>query len=727
MAKNRKQQKKQRRQRTPEATATAPHNNPTQAAASSRHAFGLSSATLLPALALLLMVLVSFWPAFSAGFVWDDNVFIVKEPRVSTLTGLADIWLRPLGNAEFHYWPILYTSFWLDYQLWGFNPAGFHATNLLLHGANTVLLWRLLLRMNIPGAWLIAAVFALHPLRAEAVVWVIARKDLLATLFYLLAAGCWLRYRERPETATYLALLAWYVAGMLSKSVAITLPVVLLVWVWWQRGRIVGRDLAQITPLLLLGLAVGIYDMNLFNAQAVHDFNYSVAERLIIAGKAVWFYVGKLLWPHPLMFHYPHWDVSPANPLNWLGLLAALTLVAGLWLARHRIGRGPLAGILFFTITILPVLGLVSFGYMKFSFVADRYLYLPGIGLMSVLIAAAVTAWQRLSKHHSPLEGASKQAKPSLVGGQALVIILLTTYGTLTFQRAYVYENDIVLFRHIIATNPDAPEAWFNLGTVMMAQKQEQEAAIEAFREAIKQDPTIAKVYINLGSVLMKLERNEEAETAFRRAIELEPKDFTQESMPLRARHEATMAHLNLSNVLLDLKRPQDAETSLRNALALEPDDAIAQQSLASLLHQQGRNQEAMTLLRKLTQTTEPTITIYLLMGEVATALGRTELAARYFQQATTLKPEGASALAQQAAVHFKAGYYEKALEYYRRSIAIQPNNAEVHSNMGSALGQLGRMQEAIASFERALQINPQLESARANLALAKQRLNQPE
>ncbi|MGI9323069.1 MAG: glycosyltransferase family 39 protein, partial [Pseudomonadales bacterium] len=197
----------------------------------------------LPTAALLLMSIISYWPAYFAGFVWDDKVFLDAPPIVA-MSGLADIWFTP-GSLEFegHYWPLVYTTFWLEHKLWGFNPTAFHIINVLLHGAVTLLIWRLLARLSVPGAWLAAAIFAVHPVHVEAVAWVIARKDLLAALFYLLAAGCWLRFKNEPKTGAYLLMLALFTAGMLSKSFVITLPANLLVWAWWKQGRIAGKDL----------------------------------------------------------------------------------------------------------------------------------------------------------------------------------------------------------------------------------------------------------------------------------------------------------------------------------------------------------------------------------------------------------------------------------------------------------------------------------------------------
>ncbi|MGI9229296.1 MAG: glycosyltransferase family 39 protein, partial [Gammaproteobacteria bacterium] len=335
---------------------------------------------ILPPVALLLMVAISYYPAYFAGFVWDDKVFLEAAP-VQTLSGLMEIWFNPGSiQLEAHYWPMVFSSFWLEHRLWGYNPVGFHISNVLLHGIITLLLWRLLLQLTVPGAWLIAALFALHPAHVEAVAWTMGRKDLLATLFYLLAAGCWLRFQKRQQVGTYLIMLALFAAGMFSKSFVITLPAMLLVWAWWKRGRVGTSDLLQVVPLFLIGIIIAAGDLAFYSSRAEIDFHFSFPERLIIASKSLWLYVGTLLWPHPLAVIYPLWDTSPAELLNWLPLLAALTLALTLWLARHRIGRGPLVGVLFYAITLSPMLGFANNSYMEYSFTADRYLYLPIVG-----------------------------------------------------------------------------------------------------------------------------------------------------------------------------------------------------------------------------------------------------------------------------------------------------------------------------------------------------------
>ena len=254
-----------------------------------------------------------------------------------------------------------------------------------------LLLWRLLRRFTVPGAWVAAAVFAVHPVHVESVAWIIERKDVLSGMFYLLAATAWVRFAEQPRPRWYLSALAAYVAGLLSKSVVVTLPVALLIWHWWKRGRVTWSDVLRLAPFFVVGAAMTVADLLFNRSRGVGGFGYSLIERALIAARAFWFYVGKLFWPLDLAGIYPHWEVREADPLAWVGIGAAVALVAALWLLRRRIGRGPLAGLVFFGVTLSPVLGFVDFNYMLFSFVADRYQYLASIGITTMVVAAV--AW----------------------------------------------------------------------------------------------------------------------------------------------------------------------------------------------------------------------------------------------------------------------------------------------------------------------------------------------
>ena len=234
------------------------------------------------------------WGASSGTTSWSIR------RRSRELSGLRQIWFSPGAiEAEGHYWPLVYTPSGWSTGCGAPPPAGYHVVNVLLHLANTLLLWQLLRRLALPGAWLVAAVFAVHPLHVESVAWVIERKDVLSGLFYLAAAAVWIRFADEPRPAPgrYLAALALYAAGMLSKSVVVTLPVALLILIWWQRGSVAWIDLRRLAPFFLVGLAISVGDLIFNRSQAVARFDYSVIERGLIAARALWFYVGKTWWP----------------------------------------------------------------------------------------------------------------------------------------------------------------------------------------------------------------------------------------------------------------------------------------------------------------------------------------------------------------------------------------------------------------------------------------------
>ena len=281
-----------------EATLQSPE--PGEPEASGPRDRRLSVRHAVPALILGLLVAVSFFPAYQAGFVWDDVVF-TEEPVIRSTSGLKNIWLSPADiQNEGHYWPVTYTTFWLEHKLWGLAPLGYHIVNVLLHLANVLLLWRLLGRLSAPGAWAAAAVYAVHPLHVESVVWVIERKDVLSGLFYLTSLMTYIRFVETRRWPGYALALTLFVAGLLAKSVVVTLPAALLIWHWWKRDRISKADLFTTAPFFLAGLAITLADMAFYRSREVLALDYSLVERVLIAARALWFYAGKLIWPAPV-------------------------------------------------------------------------------------------------------------------------------------------------------------------------------------------------------------------------------------------------------------------------------------------------------------------------------------------------------------------------------------------------------------------------------------------
>ena len=526
----------------------------------------------LAPLALCLPVLVSYLPAMLWGdFVWDD-LPMIRTPAVREASGLRQIWLAPDQiQAEGHYWPLVYTLFWLQHKLWGFAPAGFHVVNVLLHLANTLLLWRLLRRLAVPGAWVVAAVFAVHPVRVESVAWVIELKDVLSGFLYLSAALAWLRFTEAPRPRWYVASVALYAAGLLAKSVVVTLPAALLIRQWWKHGRVTVTDLLRVAPFFVVGAAITAADLAFNRSRGVGGLGYSLLERTLIAARAVWFYVGKIFWPVDVGLIYPHWEVRVGDPLAWAGLAAAVGLVAALWLLRHRIGRGPLAGILFFGVTLSPTLGFVDYNFMLFSFVADRYQYLAGIGVLAVVVAAAARG---LASNRS---ARGRQALNAVLVGALLVVL-----GTSTWQHAANYRDGITFFRYIIAHNPEAREAHLNLGSALLKWYRLDEA-LAAYRVAEQQRPDDCKPPYGSGLALYHLGRLEEAEEAYLRALQTCP------------RYVAALA--DLGELRLAQKRYEAALAPLHTASEIDPANTDVWIDRGLALHHLGRTDEALQSL----------------------------------------------------------------------------------------------------------------------------------
>ena len=529
---------------------------------------------ILAVLVLAALAVGCYLPALSAGFVWDDEAF-TDAAAVREWSGLWRIWSSPRAiENEGHYWPLVYTSFWLEHKLWGFAPAGYHAVNVLLHAANTLLVRRLAERLAIPGAWLVAAVFAVHPLRVESVAWIIERKDLLSGLCYLAAFLAWLRFTDGPRTGRggrhYVLALALFAAGMLCKSIVVTLPAAFLIALWWRRGRVTGGDLRRVAPFFVVGAAIAAADVSFYNAREPLSLGYTAVERLLIAAHALWFYAGKLLWPGGLAVVYPHWEAGAGDPVAWGYVLAAAAVAAALWFLRGRVGRGPLAGVSFFAVTLSPVLGFVDYGYMQFSFVADRHQYLAGVGLIAVLVGAASRGAERLPR---------EVWRRCAAGGAAVALAVL---AALTWRHAGIYRDEVTFFTHIVAHNPAARGAQQNLGKALLDRGRPKEA-LAASRAAMEQEPDDVKAHANAGVALIRMGRLGEAETQLRAALALDP------------RHPVVLQ--NLAESLRKQERLDEALGYYRAAMEADPGNALPYAGMGHALFGLGRYEEALRSL----------------------------------------------------------------------------------------------------------------------------------
>jgi tetratricopeptide (TPR) repeat protein len=519
------------------------------------------------ALALAVVTLAVYAPVARHGFVdYDDDEYVFRNPRVRAgLSAEGVAWaFTSLEAANWH--PLTWLSHMLDCDLYGLRPAGHHLTNLVLHTLNVVLLFLIL-------AWLtgrtwpsaaVAALFALHPLNVESVAWVAERKNLLSTLFWILAIAAHGWYARRPGPRRYLAVVLATVLALLSKPMTVTLPVVLLLLDFWplgRMGRATGRLVVEKLPLVALAVLTSwiTFEAHRRGGSVVLVDAIPPGARLANAIVSYAAYALKLVWPARLGVFYPHRESSlPAAQVAATAVVLALLTAAALRAAP----RAPYltVGWLWYVVTLLPVIGIIQVGTQA---MADRYAYLPAIGLFVALAwgAAAMATRRSLSR--------------VLAVGLAAALVALAARTSVQLR---AWRDSVSLFTSTIAAVPDSWVAHYNLGNALTAAGRTAEAEGE-FAETVRLRPRFARAHNNRGDALDALGRHQEAIAAYREAIRVNP--------------DLAEAHNNLGTSLAASGRLAEAEVALREALAKRPDFVEAWLNLGIVLRRLGRLAES--------------------------------------------------------------------------------------------------------------------------------------
>jgi len=524
---------------------------------------------------LILMAIVVYLPALNGGYVLDDDDYLINNAHLRSLDGLARIWFHP-GELPDHY-SLTYTTFWLEYHLWGLEPLGYHVVNVILHAASALLLWRLLIVLRVPGTWAAAAIFAVHPVCVESVAWISERKNVLSMLLTLASMLCYLRFEPAwgttDQTAVRHARWTWYVcsillfaAAVLSKAAVVMLPAVLVVIYWWKRGRLDRRLVVRLVPLFPLAFATAMMTIQVEATQnGAHgpEWSFSLVERLIIAGRAVWFYVGKLIWPYPLSFVYPRWSIEAAAPWQFVYFAAAVGVLGWLWMARNRIRRGPIAAAAIYVIALFPVLGMFNIAFMRYSFVADHFQY-HAAAAFAALVGAAI--WSVFSTR-----------RPFVMRGAAVAVVLGLSM-VLSLERSALFADPVALYTDTIEKNPDCWMAHFNLGNAFVQVGRNQDAVAQ-FAETVKLRPKCAEAHNNLGKCLVASGQRAAAIRQFETTVVLLP--------------ENVGAHYNLAGVQFESGLFSEAAEHYRIAVEKNPEWMEAWMNLAVTYRQLHKDADA--------------------------------------------------------------------------------------------------------------------------------------
>jgi tetratricopeptide (TPR) repeat protein len=615
--------------------------------------------------ALALATFVAYSRCFNYPFVnYDDPTYVFQNAHVQA--GLsADSVNWAFTTFDCGYWhPLTWLSLQLDYELYGgLNSGGFHLTNVLMHTANTLLLF-LVLRGMTGMLWrsaMVAALFALHPLHVESVAWVTERKDVLFTLFWMLTLAGYLSYVRVPSVRRYLLAALPLALGLMAKPMLVTLPCVLLLLDYWplRRWR---RDHGQPQPApptgsslppavslrylvleklplfaLVLPICIVIFLAQL-QGQAVAPLEaFPLAARI---GNALLAYVGylaKMLWPMHLAVYYPH-PGADGSVVQAVGAGFLLAVITALVLGPGRRWPYLAVGWLWYVGTLVPVIGLVQVGSQG---MADRFTYVPLIGVFLLLTWGAADLAEAWNLPRQYLAGASA--------------VVLSACFILTWIQVGYWQSTLELWKHAVAVTDKNLLAHINLGTSYHERNMLSDARKE-FEQAAAIDPNLAEAHVNLGNVLADLEQWDRAVAEYQKAIRLDSK--------------RAGAHFNLGNLLAKLGRSDEALTELQTAIDLEPENPAPHINLGNVLRDMGRLEEALA----------------------------------EYQRAMILDPKDVQCHNNQGIALAELGRRTEAIAAFRKAIGLDPQNATTHVNLGRAFQDEGRLEEALAEYQLAAQ-----------------------
>jgi len=613
-----------------------------------------------------------YWPALSGGLLWDDAEHITG-PELRSLHGLARIWFE-VGATQ-QYYPVLHTAFWVEHGLWGNATLGYHLVNVLLHATSAWLFGLSLRRLAVPGTWWAALLFALHPVCVESVAWIAEQKNTLSLAFALAALLVYLSFDGRRTRGSYGLASGLFLLALLSKSVTATLPAALLVILWWRRGSLGWRrDVAPLIPWLTAGAAFGLFtawvEQRYIHATGA-AFDLSLAQRCLLAGRAIWSYLGKLVWPADLSFIYPRWRLD-AGAVGQYGFpLAALAVLFGVWMLRART-RAPLAAALLFGGTLFPALGFFNVYPFRFSFVADHFQY--GACLSIMALAGAGLAWL----------GAERRRWL----GWTLGILLLGALGKLTWSQAGMYRDAETLYRTTLQRNPDCWLAHNNLGGVLMAAGRTAEAGGH-FEQALRLNPLYLEAQYNLAVALGALGRRDEAIAAYTAVVQ--------------SAAGYANADYNLGILLLDAGRPGEALVHFKAAQRIRPDDPQVAYHVGLTWTQLGQPEKAEEPFAQALQLRPEYAEAENGWGYALLVQGRYEDAAARFTRALQLSPDRPDFHLNLGLALAATGRFDRAIAEFRAALRINPDYPEAHQALALMLSGMGRGEDAAAERAKGL------------------------
>jgi tetratricopeptide (TPR) repeat protein len=545
---------------------------------------------------LVLIAVIAYIPAIGAGYIWDDDTLLTANPQMRSLHGLAQVWL---GDKSRDYTPLTLSAFWLQWHIWGANPVGYHIVSILLHALSAILIWRILIRLRIPGALLAALIFVIHPVNVASVAWIAELKNTLSGALFFASILAFLVSRDSHRRAPYLASVALFILAALSKGAVVTLPAVLLLCIFWRERKATSRDFAQLLPYALVAILTTFLTIK-FQARAQHyntilnGFGHYDLPwfRFVSAGDNIWYYIFSLIYPAGMSPMHPR-----SAPGTILPLLAAIALLILFSIYRRTWGRPLLFAWSWYLIMLLPVLGLVWMTFMQQASATDWWQYLAAPGIFACVAAAIATAARKWRLVH-----------PIFATFLALLLVQ-------TWLRADIYNSMFTYCYAVVAEDPTQWTLQNNLGILYKRQRRFADAC-ECFQNAINFNPGYIQAYINYANTLAAADRPALGEKILRDTLKDHPGDpdildtlsslsaaqgnsadaLTFQSQAAQADPTNPARIHTLARMLLAQGRFPQAEAAFRTAIALVPDSIPFHIELCQSLLAQGKKDAALQL-----------------------------------------------------------------------------------------------------------------------------------
>jgi tetratricopeptide (TPR) repeat protein len=686
-----------------------------------------------------------------AAFIWDDEIMLTRNPVIHAADGLRAIWF---SSALPDYFPMTSTALWIQWRMWGANPVGYHLVNVLLHALSAVIWWRVFKRLPMPGAWLAAAIFALHPVNVESVAWITEIKNTLAMFFFALTLLAWLRFEDtirsgghsacsrpcgtaasspaeeaskhpaRTETGGHLSgrqdagplrqaecpppllpdacavqwrwyavALVTFVLALLSKTAVAPLPLVLLGLAWWRRGRVERRDIWRTAPFFALAALLAVVTVWFQYHRAIGASvvrTDGFGSRLATAGWAVWFYLYKAVLPLNLSFIYPRWQINATKALSYLPGLLAVGGLLLCWFNRRRWGKAYLLGLGYFVLMLLPILGFLNISFMRYSLVADRWQYFAILGPIA-LVAAGISRLTKLETRNSKLEGRPKTEIRTMHSAP---------FGIRVSSRLAGFRISSCGFR--ISTLPGGI-LLIALGVLTWRQCATFTDLETLWRTTLAGNPDCAMAHADLANVLIQKGQADEAMLHYRKALEIQP--------------DYDLANYNYGYVLLQRGALNEAVFHLQKVLSVQPDSVPAHYHLGNAFVRQGRPDEATVHFRKAIEIAPDFVEARNSLGDVLLQQGHVDEAIVHFQKALEIQPDYPNALSNLGVALFHEGKETEAVSLFRRALEIQPGLVEARINLGKALLHQGQPREAVSHYRAAVNLQPDDPATLSDLA----------